>query len=253
VVGGGIKRPDRAIAQARLKSCHELRPGQCRGGCAIEQVARDGHERRQLLGHELHTANRRGQLQAFQAQAHQIEPLRGVALGRWRAQGDRCRRAFIVLEADLDRVHAAIACGKEQAQITDQALERKLQTFHRAQFRIELDLRLEAIRGTIARQRIGNAPDEAIQYLDESLAAAACESGTRQVEHLAQGAQSHRGEQRYVGQAGEGKRHASQRLTHGHICADAKAVAASGEHAGCARQWRQCDAVRDTQCNEITA
>ena len=127
MVGLHCQRLHGVIAEPRAQALTQLVPRHRLRRTGIEQVTRGGYERRQLFGLQSQCAAAGRQGERFHAVACDLEQQRGIALGRQQADGQHAGRQQVMLEMQVEALHAAIARAQEGGQVEQQAAQREQQ------------------------------------------------------------------------------------------------------------------------------
>ena len=108
-------------------------------------------------------AGRQGE--SLHAVACDLEQQRGIALGRQQADGQHAGRQQVMLELQVEALHAAIARTQERGQVQQQAAQREQQGLAGFDFVLEFDACIETVRWLVVAQGRGGSPTQCIQLL----------------------------------------------------------------------------------------
>ena len=165
MVGLYRQRLHGVIAQPCAQALTQLAPGHGLRRPGIEQVACGGHERRQLLGLQAQCAAASGQGEGLHAIARDLEQQCGIAFGCQQADGQHAGRQQVMLEMQVEALHAAIARAQEGGQVQQQATQREQQGLAGFDLVFEFDARIEPVRWLVVAQWRGGQPTQCIQLL----------------------------------------------------------------------------------------
>src|SRR5690606_40600546 len=103
-------------------------------------------------------------------------------------------RRELVLEAQVETLHAAVAPRQEAGEIGQQAAQREEQAGVVADLVVELEAAFEAVRRPVGGTRIGRGAGEPVQPLPQLRAETPTQAGARQCQQLAQATDAERGQ-----------------------------------------------------------
>lgn len=192
--GDGAQALYRLVAQPRAQAFPQLFPAEILLWALVEQFAVLRRERRRLAGLQAHGMHGGGQLQLFETAAGQFEEHGRLAFGAEQADRDLAVGAPVMLQMQGEALHAAVASGEKGGEIGAQPSQGEEQGLVRFHVEIEFDAQVEGVRRPVVLQRQWAAAAEAVDVQQQFGREATGQGGARQLEGLAQMAQSHASE-----------------------------------------------------------
>ena len=191
MVGHFEKTADRLVAEAGAQALDQHRPLQGLAWIRIEQVLVQRAQGGQVVGDHVEGMHRGDQGDAFETCVGQFQQHGRIALGFEQADRDPRRRLVFVFEDQLERLHAAIACDEETAEVAQHALQRKQQRLHAVDAIVEFEPARIAGRRLVADQGFGHEATHAVEMGQGLRADTPGQFDTRQAKELAEAGQAH--------------------------------------------------------------
>lgn len=253
--GDGAQALYRLVAQPRAQAFPQLFPAEILLWALVEQFAVLRRERRQLAGLQAHGMHGGGQLQLFETAAGQFEEHGRLAFGAEQADRDLAVGAPVMFQVQGEALHAAVASGEKGGEIGAQPSQGEEQGLVRFHVEIEFDAQVEGVRRPVVLQRQWAAAAEAVDVQQQFGWEATGQGGARQLEDLAQMAQSHasEGDGQLPRESQAVQRKGGQLALQRCLVLDGQAVVAVRQDPRRHRVRRQAQAMAEAQRREFLA